>query len=427
MNAPRRVERASRLRGALLVPGDKSGSHRALMLSALASGQSTISGLSNGQDVAATSQILVQLGAERIDEPDQVVIVGPRSGLEASQRPLDCANSGTTMRLMTGIVSSIEGSHQLVGDESLSRRPMDRVAVPLALMGARVSGRGERSFAPLLVEGRERLRAINYRVPNPSAQVKSAILLAGLNADGPTHVQEDVRTRTTTEDMLVRAGVSVRSVEVDQGRTIEIQPGRPLAQRWKVPGDPSQAAFFAVLGLIHHDAQIEIRELDASAERIGFASVLARMGGRIELTDVAETGNLVCESSDLSATEVRASEIPSVDEVPVLVVAAAAATGTSVFRDMGELRVKESNRFEGSMQLAASLGCRVWSEGDDFFVEGVGSSDAFREFELDAHLDHRMVMASAVAATAGRGCWIGGDTTVASSYPNFFDDLARLE
>lgn len=426
MSDARRVEPMSKVHGALHVPGDKSGSHRALMLSALAPGVSSIRGLSGGLDVVSTSRIVCQLGAQRHDDAGVVHIEGPRDGLRASTDALDCGNSGTTMRLMAGVVSGVEGEHVLIGDESLSRRPMDRVAEPLNRMGARVRGSGPREHAPLFVSGTGVLHAINYHVPTPSAQVKSAVLLAGLRAQGVTQVFEDVRTRSTTEDMLRQAGITLTSTDTGEGRHIVLQPGRPAPQHWRVPGDPSQAAFFAVLGLIHPDAELEIQEIDASPERIGFVGVLERMGGQIALRSGDGTTDLICRSSSLHATEIHAREIPSVDEVPILTVAAAAATGVSAFIDMGELRLKESDRFAGSIRLAQSLGCRVWFEGDDFFVEGVGDALRFNDFEVDAGLDHRMVMSSATAAVAGQGCLIGGVETVSSSYPGFFADLDSL-
>ncbi len=213
MNTSTRVSRSPQLRWSLRVPGDKSGSHRALMLSAMAAGESTIVGLSKGEDVESTSRIVCLLGAQRSDDGETVTIVGPESGLVASTEPLDCGNSGTTMRLMAGVVSAIEGEHLLVGDASLSRRPMDRIAEPLGLMGSQVTGHGESVHAPLRVKGTHRLKAIDYHVPTASAQVKSAILLAGLSADGTSCVHEDVRTRITTEDMLREAGVLVTSTD----------------------------------------------------------------------------------------------------------------------------------------------------------------------------------------------------------------------
>jgi len=426
MSDAKLVAPARSLRGSLRVPGDKSASHRALMLSALADGQSTIVGLSSGHDVRATSMIVELLGARFSIAGDHVLVEGPSAGLRASGSPLDCGNSGTTMRLMAGIVSGVAGRHVLVGDASLSKRPMDRVATPLRLMGAKVSGQGERLTAPLSIEGQTALRAIEYDVPVPSAQVKSAVLFAGLQATGHTVVSEDVRTRSTTETMMRHAGLTLHSVEQGEGRTVTLTPGRPAPISWHIPGDPSQAAFFAVLGAIHSDAAIDVIDIDDAPERVGFVEVLRRMGANL-VWHSNDTPTLHSESSALIGTEVFAKEIPSVDEVPVLTVAAAAATGLSVFRDMSELRVKESDRFSGSMALAAALGCRVWSEGDDFFVEGLGSAHAFQSFSLAGGLDHRMVMAGAVAALAGNGGTIEGTAAVESSYPEFFDDVDALQ
>ncbi|MDE3081872.1 MAG: 3-phosphoshikimate 1-carboxyvinyltransferase [Acidobacteriota bacterium] len=420
----REVAAATRLRGSVRVPGDKSASHRAVMLSALAPGVSRIEGLSGGEDVGATTQIMAQLGATVRSRDGVLEIEGPRQGLAATDSELRCGNSGTTMRLLAGIVAGIPGEHHLVGDASLSRRPMDRVARPLRLMGAQVTGHGGAVTAPLRVRGARPLRAISYDVPIASAQVKSAILFAGLVADGATTVREARRTRSTTEDMMRQCGIFLTSVDRGPGREVSLSPGRPEARHWRVPGDPSQAAFFVVLAAIHRDAIIDIAPIDTAPERVGFVAVLERMGA-----DVAwgEDGSLRVASSALRATEIHAAEIPSVDEVPALTVAAAAATGVSVFRDVGELRVKESDRFSGSMALAAALGCETWSEGDDFFVRGRASATAFDSFTLDVELDHRMVMAAAIAAGAGRGGVIGGADSVASSYPAFFDDLASLQ
>ena len=420
------INAASALRGRVRVPGDKSTSHRALMISAMASGESVIEGLSPGHDVVSTAVIMRQLGAEVSTQGSAVHVLGPEDGLRECGESLDCGNSGTTMRLLAGLVSGVEGSHELVGDPSLSRRPMDRVARPLGEMGAVVRGQGERVTAPLHIGGHATLRAIEYHVPTASAQVKSAILFAGLRGDAPTTVREDVRTRRTTEDMFRASGIEVESNDVGEGRVVTLQPGRPKATSWSVPGDPSQAAFFCVLGAIHHDAAIEVTDIDASPERTGFVGVLGRMGADLSVVDRATHLSLLVASSSLVGVEILASEIPSVDEVPVLALAAAAASGVSAFRDMGELRLKESDRFEGTMQLARSLGCRVWHERDDFFVEGLASARRFQHFDLDAHLDHRMVMAAAVAGVAGNGCVIHGASTVSSSYPGFFEDLAVL-
>ncbi len=304
MSAAREVLAVSRVRGTMRVPGDKSTSHRALILSALASGRSVIRGLSAGEDVRATAQIMSRLGASVKADGAAVIVDGPDEGLRASVDQLECANSGTTMRLLAGVVSAIDGTHTLVGDASLSRRPMDRVAAPLALMGASVSGHGEHCHAPLTVSGSHGLRGVQYDVPVPSAQVKSAVLLAGLSAAGHTVVTEKVRTRSTTEDMLVHAGVALHSVDEGAGRRVTLTPGRPQPHDWDVPGDPSQAAFFVVLGLVHPDAEVVVRDVDASRERVGFVGVLERMGAnlRVDSSDGALT--LAAASSGLEATEV---------------------------------------------------------------------------------------------------------------------------
>ena len=416
----------ARASGVVRVPGDKSASHRALLLSALADGASTIDGLSPGLDVVATRFIVEQMGALTTQLGTQLRVEGPPGGLHAGPESFDCGNSGTTMRLLAGLVSGVPGHHRLRGDASLSRRPMDRVAEPLNRMGADVRGKGTRHTPPLSVRGSGQLRGLEYALPIASAQVKSAILFAGLAASGPSELRESIRTRTTTEDLMRQAGLSVSSVDDELGRTITLNPGRPRPQQWRIPGDPSQAAFFAVLGAIHDDADITVASIDASPERVGFVQVLIRMGANVEVLSSAEGTSLRTSSARLHATDVHADEIPSVDEVPALTVAAAAAAGVTRFRNMGELRLKESDRFTGSMELAQLLGCRVWSDHDDFFVEGLASARAFSNFSIDARLDHRIVMASSTAAVAGRGGTIFGFETVASSYPSFFSDLDSL-
>jgi 3-phosphoshikimate 1-carboxyvinyltransferase len=427
MSDVERVAHATHLRGSLRVPGDKSASHRALMISALALGESSITGLSPGEDVISTSVILEQLGATRHDDDGVAYMRGADGGLHPTCSDLDCGNSGTTMRLMSSIVGTIPGTHRLVGDASLSRRPMDRIATPLGLMGIEITGEGPTITPPLTVRSREHLRAVDYHVPVASAQVKSAVLFAGLFADGSTRVQEDVRTRRTTEDMLRAAGVTVESRDVGEGRVVTLLPERPHRRDWHVPGDPSQAAFFAVLGAIHPDASLEVLSVEATVERVGFVSVLQRMGAHVTLTDHDAYAVLRAMSSSLVATEIYSSDVPSVDEVPILTVAACAAKGVSAFRSMSELRHKESDRFAGSITLAMKLGCRAWEEGDDFFVEGLGSAERFNEFTISTSLDHRMVMASAVAGCAGNGATIEGASSVSSSYPHFFRDLTLLQ
>jgi 3-phosphoshikimate 1-carboxyvinyltransferase len=404
-------------------PGDKSISHRALFISALAAGTSTIRGLSNGEDVARTATIMRQLGASIEVSNDGVMVTGPVEGLHASPETLFCGNSGTTIRLLLGILSGIEGEHHIEGDSSLSRRPMDRVAIPLGLMGIQISGEGEMLTPPLAMGGRKSTKAITYALPRASAQVKSAILLAGLYGDGETIVREAVRTRSNTEEMLEYAGISILSTNQGEGRTVSLTPGRPRARQWNIPGDPSQAAFFVVAGLIHPRGDVQVAGLYDGAERLGYLTVLSRMGGSIERSRSDFGLSLDVSHSPLQGTTIHSTEIPSVDEVPALVVAACAAVGESRFVEMSELRLKESDRFAESVRLAQALGSKVVVEGDDFTVTGQGSASNFLEIEFEAPDDHRMAMASAVAAFCGRGGVIHGTESVETSFPGFFSLL----
>lgn len=421
------ISPAPRLRGVVTTPGDKSISHRTLMLAALASGESVIHGLSNGEDVSATREIMTALGARVEDRGDVVVVVGPDGGLHPSTSRLDCGNSGTTMRLLAGFLASVPGTHVLIGDDSLSARPMDRVAEPLREMGLLLRGHGERCTPPLTVDVSTNTRhAIEYSVPVPSAQVKSAVLLAGLAASGTTIVRESLRTRANTEEMLRDVGVEVESEDVGKGRVVRLHGSRPQPHEWWVPGDPSQSAFFAVLAALHADANVTVADLYPGPERLGFVSVLQRMGADIDLRPSAHGVSLVARSSELHGVVVSSEEIPSVDEVPILAVAAAAASGETRFVDVGELRIKESDRLQGSVDLVAALGASAEIDGDDLIIHGVGSAASFQPFSYRAALDHRMVMSAAVAAVVGRGGSIEGAETVSSSFPDFFSVVASL-
>jgi 3-phosphoshikimate 1-carboxyvinyltransferase len=423
---PKIIEPRKALNGLVSTPGDKSISHRALILSGMTEGNSTISGLSNGDDVTGTRIIMEQLGA-RFDARDlsRLKVHGAGSSLHPSESALDCGNSGTTLRLMMGLVASIMGVHEFAGDASLSRRPMDRAAIPLRMMGATVTGVGPQVTLPLSVEGGV-LGGIDYTTPVASAQVKSAILLAGLHATENVIVREAVETRPHTEEMLLFAGADLTRERIDDHVVITLRPSSLISKDWVIPSDPSQGAFFVVAGLLAGSGSVTTTGLYSGITRTGFLGVLERMGGKL-LRRVDSDGNLDVEAlpSQLLATEVHAEEIPSLDEVPILAVAAAAASGVSRFIDVGELRLKESDRFEKSRELAEGLGARSWSEGNDLFIEGRGSS-AFSRLMIDAGGDHRIAMASAIAGTVGEGAVISGFETVTSSYPDFLNDLASL-
>jgi 3-phosphoshikimate 1-carboxyvinyltransferase len=421
------VAPARSLHGVVRTPGDKSISHRALLLSALAEGRSSIEGLSDGDDVARTLACVVALGgAVERGAGGLVAVDGGRSRLRATTDVLDCGNSGTTMRLLCGVVATIEGAHCLDGDDSLRRRPMDRVAIPLRAMGATIDGHGERCTPPLAVTGTA-TRAIRYELPVASAQVKSSILLAGLAGDGPTTVVEPVATRTHTETMLLRAGARVEVASRPDGRHTTVWPSGLAAVDWHVAADPSQAAFLVVAAVLAEDGDVEVRDVDVSEERIGFVGVLAKMGAQV-VTRVRreERGDLLATSADLVGTDVDASELPSLDEVPILAVAAAAATGTTTFHDVDELRVKETDRLEATARLVRSLGAVAEIRGDDLEVAGLGNARRFTRLEFDAAGDHRMAMAAVVAASVGAGGVVGGFGGVATSYPGFLAALASM-
>jgi 3-phosphoshikimate 1-carboxyvinyltransferase len=421
------VAPARSLHGVVRTPGDKSISHRALLLASLSEGRSSIEGLSDGDDVARTLACIAALGAvvDR-DDDGHVTVEGGRGRLQAAADVLDCGNSGTTMRLLCGVVVTIAGAHHLDGDNSLRSRPMDRVAVPLRAMGATIEGAGPRCTPPLAVTGTA-TRAIRYELPVASAQVKSAILLAGLAGDGPTTVVEPVATRTHTESMLLRAGARVEVAARPDGRHTTVWPSRLTAVDWHVAADPSHAAFLVVAAVLAQDGDVEVRDVDVTEERIGFVGVLARMGAQV-VTRVrrGERGDLLAASASLECTDVEARELPSLDEVPILAVAAAAATGTTTFLDVSELRVKETDRLEATARLVRALGAGAKVDGNDLEVNGLGDPRRFVRLEYDAAGDHRMAMAAVVAATVGAGGVVGGFGGVATSYPGFLSALASM-
>jgi 3-phosphoshikimate 1-carboxyvinyltransferase len=355
-----------------------------------------------------------------------VTLHGGRSRLHRPAAPLDCGNSGTSMRLLCGLVAGFEWGTELVGDESLSVRPMDRVAEPLRAMGAAVEGRGERCLPPVHMRGGA-LHGIDWTPPMASAQVKSAILLAGLSAEGTTTVREQVTTRAHTEEMLAESGADVTVEPWGEGRVVTVRASSLRPVERTVPGDPSAAAFFAVAGCVVPGSAVEAEDVYLGPARLGFVSVLERMGAKVSvLPRRAGTCTIRAEAGPLQATVVGASEIPSLDEVPVLAVAAAVAKGTTLFSDVGELRVKEVDRLAAVAAMVEAFGASAHVEGDMLSVTGTG--DALQSARFDSQGDHRMAMAAAVAALAvasGRSL-ITGFGAVETSYPGFTKDLARL-
>ncbi|MGH9099960.1 MAG: 3-phosphoshikimate 1-carboxyvinyltransferase [Acidimicrobiales bacterium] len=426
------VAGGSPLAGEVRAPGDKSISHRALLIGALGEGTSVVRGLSDGDDVRRTRHAVAALGAEVHDDGAVVTVTGGRGVLRPPGGPIDCGNSGTGMRLLAGLVAGMDGETVLVGDESLSSRPMDRVAVPLTAMGAGVTGGGPRCVPPLTVKGGE-LHGVEWTPEMASAQVKSAVLLAGLGAVGETVVHEPVRTRTHTEELLALAGADIEVTDVGPGRTVRLRASSLRPFDLVVPGDPSQAAFFVVAACVVAESAVRVRAMYAGNTRTGFLGVLVRMGAQVELDRAVEAGggptaDVSARWGPLSGTVVDAAEIPSLDEVPALAVAAACAGGTTRFVGMGELRVKESDRLEGVVRLVRAAGATARVVGDDLEIEGVGHGGTLRHFRFDSEGDHRMAMAAAVAAlAAGPGeSRIDGFSGVSTSYPGFLEHVRQV-
>ena len=416
------------LTGTVTVPGDKSISHRALLLAALAEGTSIIHGLSHGDDVARTLAAVAALGAE----------VGTDGKLAHRHRwavPAPCPRRPPRPRqLRYRPPPAGRGGGHFAGHHAPHR---GRVATepahgsrrrPAPPHGGRGGGGGGPLPSPIAVTGGP-LTGITYEPPMASAQVKSAILLAGLGADGETVVHEPVATRAHTEEMLAAAGADIDFTRVGGGRTIRVRRSTLAPGTYAIPGDPSQAAFWVVAAVIVPGSLITVSDIQLGIERLGFLGVLRRMGATIEMEETGNlTGSVTSYTCALHGTVVEAAEIPSLDEVPILAVAAAAAVGTTRFRDIGELRVKESDRLAATAALVRAFGAEATVEGDDLVVEGSGGR--LRPADVDANGDHRMAMAAAVAGTA---CPAGaGETTirgwdvVATSYPGFSRTLAQL-
>jgi 3-phosphoshikimate 1-carboxyvinyltransferase len=414
--------------GTVRTPGEKSISHRSVLFGALAEGTSVVRGLSDGADVAASLAAVEAMGAgvER-REDGSVAVHGGRARLHRPDAPLDCGNSGTSMRLLAGLVAGLEWETELVGDESLTTRPMDRVAEPLGLMGATVAGRGDRCEPPLRVRGGG-LHGIDWTSKMASAQVKSAIILAGLSASGETTVRESVTTRTHTEEMLAEAGADITVEPWGEGRVVTVRQSALRPVDWVVPGDPSASAFFVVAGCTVTGSTVDVAGVYGGPARLGYVSVLQRMGASVSLIPgEGRTVTIRATAGPLRATTVPAAEIPSLDEIPALAVAAAVAEGTTVFTDVGELRVKEVDRLDAVVAMVGAFGATAEIEGDTLAITGVGGP--LRGARFDSLGDHRMAMAAAVAglaASPGAHSVVTGFDAAATSYPGFAEDIARL-
>ncbi len=436
------VARAQRLHGQIGLPGDKSISHRALMLALLASGRSWIRGASGGADVQSTVGILRALGATVIEEPDdegrvtyRVLSPGP-GGLRQPDALLDCGNSGTSLRLFAGILAGLPMTAVLDGDASLRARPVARIIEPLRSMGAALQGSRQDSLPPVTVTGRNPLSAVDWSTPVPSAQVKSAILLAGLRAEGTTRVREAIATRDHTERMLRARGVPVRSgITDDGGATVEIEGGVTVqTMDERVPADPSAAAFWLVAAAIHPSAQVRLSSVCVNPTRRGGIDLLRAMGADIGETETTAGGvtnegepaaDLVARSSSLHGIDISPADTArAIDEIPVLCLAATQAEGRTTIRSVGELRAKESDRVAGILGGLSALGANVAVDGDDIQIDG---PTPLQGADVDAHDDHRLAMTFAIAGLVASGqTSIHGAASAAISDPRFFDELERI-
>ncbi|MCB5424261.1 3-phosphoshikimate 1-carboxyvinyltransferase [Altererythrobacter sp. CC-YST694] len=427
---PRRFTATGPLRGKIRVPGDKSISHRAIMFSSLAVGESRITGLLEGEDVMATAAAMRAMGAhiERIGEGEWRVNGVGVGALLQPDAPLDMGNSGTSTRLLMGLVASHPITATFVGDASLSKRPMGRVTGPLSQMGASFET-SEGGTLPLTERGIAPSVPITYRLPVASAQVKSAVLLAGLNTPGITTVIEPVPTRDHTERMLTGFGAELWVEEENGERVIRIRGEAVLKpQVIDVPGDPSSAAFFLVAALIVPGSDVIIENVGLNATRAGLIEVLRQMGGSIVELDRREVGgepvaDLHVTHSALKGVEVDPAIVPSmVDEFPALFVAAALAEGRTVTRGLEELRVKESDRIAVMAAALTGAGARVEETEDGLIIDGTGGAPlrGSANSRVKTHLDHRIAMSMAVAGLASSdGVEVDDTRPIATSFPNF--------
>jgi len=422
------------LGGSVVAPGDKSLSHRALLLGALSDGNVEVTGVSPADDVRSTADCLRALGAEvMLDPAEDGSLAGTIAGtLRPTDMALDCGNAGTGMRLLAGVVAGLPGTTVLTGDDSLSQRPMDRIAIPLRQMGAEVTGGGERVLPPLTIRGGG-LHGIDYTSPVSSAQVKSCVLLAGLRADGKTIVRSPLPSRDHTERLLRFLGVDVRSTEGDDGgEIVQLQPGPLTARPLHVVGDPSSAAFWLVAGAIAA-TDVAVQDVCTNPGRIGYLAVLTALGATVE-----RSGERTLCGEPVASIAIRAAGdldgacavsgrqvVDSIDELPVLALAGAFSGGGLKVDDAAELRVKESDRIDALARAFDAIGLQIQTRPDGFTVPG-GQVPAGGG-TVDARGDHRIAMTAAIAATVSRDpVTITGFGSVPTSYPGFLPDLERL-
>jgi 3-phosphoshikimate 1-carboxyvinyltransferase len=412
-----RIEPGARIVGHVAVPGDKSISHRSLLIGALSEGETRVRGFGRGGDTESTIGAVRALGGFVDDADDRELVV---HGADFRDAEIDCGNAGTLIRLIAGLLSG-RGNYVLTGDESLSARPMDRIAEPLRRMGAQIET--EDGHAPLRIAPAQ-LHSIEYELPVASAQVKSAILLAGLMANGQTTVVERTPTRDHTELMLEASGIRVRR----RPTSVTVEPGTPKLDSITIPGDISSAAPLLVAAALLPGSDVTVHDVGLNPRRTGLLDVLERMGARIAIFERRREGRepagaVQVEYNELVATEVRAEEVPSlVDELPLVALLAAHARGETRIRGAQELRVKETDRIEAVADALRATGARIQTHEDGWTIKGVPTR--LRGGRVDARGDHRIAMLGAVAGLASKeGVELEGSETAAISFPGFYELL----
>ena len=415
------------LKGTIRVPGDKSISHRSIIFGSLAKGETKVYDILRGEDVLSTIQVFRDLGVSIQDDGDVIRIQGVGfQGLQAPSAPLDMGNSGTSIRLISGVLAGQDFAVTMVGDDSLSKRPMDRVAIPLRQMGVEIAGQGERDCPPLHEKGTHQLQPIHYRLPVSSAQVKSALIFAALQAEGESTIIEKEKTRDHTEDMIRQFG---GEIQVD-GKTIHIQGGQEFqGQTVIVPGDISSAAFWLVAGLILPDSVIKIENVGINQTRTGILDVIQEMGGDLTIDDRDEkavSASLTVKTSSLKGIRIDGELIPRlIDELPIIALLATQANGQTVIADAEELRVKETDRIQVVADSLNAMGANVVPTEDGMIITG---PTPLHGADLETFGDHRIGMMAAIAALLVRDGNVVLDRAEAinTSYPSFFEDLETL-
>ena len=415
------------LRGTIRVPGDKSISHRSIIFGSLAKGETKVYDILRGEDVLSTIQVFRDLGVSIQDDGDVIRIQGVGfQGLQAPTAPLDMGNSGTSIRLISGVLAGQDFAVTMVGDDSLSKRPMDRVAIPLRQMGVEISGQGDRDCPPLHEKGTHQLQPIHYRLPVASAQVKSALIFAALQAEGESTIIEKEKTRDHTEDMIRQFG---GEIQVD-GKTIRIKGGQEFqGQEVIVPGDISSAAFWLVAGLILPDSVIKIENVGINQTRTGILDVIQEMGGYLTMEDRDEkavSASLTVKTSSLKGIRIDGELIPRlIDELPIIALLATQANGQTVIADAEELRVKETDRIQVVADSLNAMGANVVPKEDGMIITG---PTPLHGADLETFGDHRIGMMAAIAAllVSEGNVMLDRAEAINTSYPSFFEDLETL-